>query len=69
MGQVVDLENFRKSRKSTRLFQSVACPLCDVQVNGEARGDEVVYACYGDGVLSPHNKVEWSHRPDHVAMV
>lgn len=66
MGQVVDLENFRKSRKPTRLFQSVACPLCDVHVNGTAHGDEVTYVCFSDDV--GHKKLEWSHAAEHVAV-
>lgn len=66
MGEVVNLEAFRMKRKPAAIFKSVACPLCDVQVNGTARGDEVVYACYGDD--AGHKKLEWSHVAQHVAV-
>lgn len=66
MGDVVDLEAFRMKRKPGPIFKSVACPLCDTQVNGTARGGEVVYACYGDD--AGHKKLEWSHAPEHVAV-
>ena len=66
MGEVVNLEAFRISRKPTPMFKSVACPLCDIQVNGTARGNEVVYACYGDE--AGHKLLEWSHAAEHVAV-
>ncbi|MDW9481927.1 hypothetical protein GOB57_25080 [Sinorhizobium meliloti] len=67
MGVVVDLESFRQKRRPARIFQSVACPLCDTQVNGMERGGEVVYACYGDA--TGHDRLEWSHAAEHVAVI
>jgi hypothetical protein len=67
MGEILDLDLFRSTRKSARRFQSITCVLCDVEVEGNERDDEVHYVCMGD-VAAPHNRVEWSHTREHVAM-